>query len=105
MSYALADKKLGSRQICVHVSPNVKLRLKCPSRNFQKYRSGTKQKCHARCFAQNIIFLPGVKLQGLRELRVVVVVLVVVVVVVVVVVMWCFYLPGHLPTTFAKQLL
>ena len=48
------------------------------------------------------LFLPGVKLQGLRELRVVVVLLLVLVVVVV---MWCFYLPGHLTTTFAKQLL
>ena len=44
-------------------------------------------------------FLPGVKLQGLRELRAVLVV------VVVVVVMWCFYLPGHLTKTFAQQLL
>ena len=41
------------------------------------------------------------KLQGLRELRVVVLVLVLVLVLV----MWCFYLPGHLTTTFAKQLL
>ena len=49
----------------------------------------------------DIRFLPGVKLQGLRELRVVLVFLLVVVVVV----MWCFYLPGHLTTTFAKQLL
>ena len=48
-------------------------------------------------------FLPGVKLQSLRELRVVVVLFVVVVVVDVD--MWCFYLPGHLTTTFAKQLL
>ena len=43
-------------------------------------------------------FLPGVKLQGLRELRVVVVV-------VVVLVMWCFFLHEHLTKTFAKQLL
>ena len=47
------------------------------------------------------LFLPGVKLQSLRELRVVVLVLVLVVVVV----MWCFYLPSHLTTSFAKQLL
>ena len=44
-------------------------------------------------------FLPGVKLQSLRELRVVVVV------VVVVVLMWCFFLHEHLTETFAKQLL
>ena len=48
-------------------------------------------------------FLPGVKLQGLRELRVVVVVLVLVVVVLLV--MWCFFLHEHLTETFAKQLL
>ena len=49
------------------------------------------------------------KLQSLRELRVVVVVVVVLVLLLllllVVVVMWCFYLLGHLKTTFAKQLL
>ena len=56
----------------------------------------------ASLFFVGLLFLPGVKLQSLRELRVVVVV---VVVVVVLVVMWCFYLPGHLTTTFAKQLL
>ena len=51
-------------------------------------------------------FLPGVKLQGLRELRVVVVVVVVVVLLLVLLIlMWCFYLHGHLTTTFAKQLL
>ena len=43
-------------------------------------------------------FLPGVKLQGLRELRVVVVLLLLVV-------MWCFYLPGHPTKSFAKQVL
>ena len=43
------------------------------------------------------------KLQGLRELRVVVVV--VVLVVVVLLVMWCFFLHEHLTKTFAKQLL
>ena len=55
----------------------------------------------------SLFFLPGVKLQGLRELRVVVVVVLVVVVVVVVVVvlMWCFFLHEHLTKTFAKQLL
>ena len=40
-------------------------------------------------------FLPGVKLQGLREVWVVLVV----------VIMWCFYLPGHLTKCFAKPLL
>ena len=39
-----------------------------------------------------VAFLPGVKLQSLRELRVVVV-------------MWCFFLHEHLTETFAKQLL
>ena len=48
------------------------------------------------------MFLPGVKLQGLRELRVVVVV---VVVLLLLLGMRCFYPPGHLTTTFAKQLL
>ena len=43
------------------------------------------------------LFLPGVKLQALRELRVVLVL--------VLLAMWCFYLPGHLTKTFAKQLL
>ena len=46
-----------------------------------------------------ILFLPGVKLQSLRELQVVVVVLVVLLV------MWCFFLHEHLTETFAKQLL
>ena len=43
-------------------------------------------------------FLPGVKQQGLRELRVVLVV-----VLLLVLVMWCFYLPGHLTTTFVDM--
>ena len=40
---------------------------------------------------QNAVFLSGMKLTGLRELRVVVLV-----------VMWCFYLLCHLTKTFAK---
>ena len=46
-------------------------------------------------YLKEVLFLLGVKLQGLRELRVIVVV----------VVMLCFYLPGHVTTTFAKPVL
>ena len=49
---------------------------------------------------KKVFFLPAVKLQGLRELRVVVVV-----VVVLLLVMWCFFLHEHLTKTFAKHLL